>query len=156
MDNSGDFPFFVDALTIAGFPSLFSGFRLHRESKSHPLEARPNPAPLLRDKYSLFSLCNFDFERHLQENPGVDMWLVGTSPDMVWKMTSLLFDFIIVYTASVLARYYVPAWREIVDATKTDLYNDIRASYRGVAELTAYYFSDEHPFQYSFNTRVGP
>lgn len=160
----GDFPFYVDALTVAGFPSLFSGFRLHQETKLSPLEVKKNPAPLLKwhaasgafpgNKESLSFLCNFDWDRFLRDSPDVRDWLIGADSEMVWKMTWLLLDFIIVFAASSLARYYTPAWRDVVTGEKSDIYNDIRVAYTSVSEDLPYYFEDEHPFADGFVTRI--
>jgi hypothetical protein len=54
--------------------------------------------------------------------------------------------------AASLARYYVPAWRAIVDAEKSDIYNDVRVADRTVAEGLPYFVAGEHPFRYSFET----
>jgi len=157
MSPSGDFPFYVDALTLAGWPSLFSGYRLHQQTKTSPWEVRENPVPLLKgQKVSLDYLCNFDYERFSTENPKVREWLVGTDWKLVWKLTTLLLDFVVVHVASSLARYYIPAWQRIIDAEKSSIYNDIKHAYVSVADELPYYFEDEHPFQYSFGTRIGP
>lgn len=153
--SSGDFPFCVDALTVAGWPSLFSGYRLHRETKKSPWEVKPNPLPLLKEKkVSLDYLCNFDYDQFRLEHPEVQEWLAGTDWQLVWKFTSLLIDFVVVYIASSLSRYYIPAWRRIVEAEKSSIYNDIKSAFIAVRDETPYYFQDEHPFQYSFETRI--
>lgn len=157
MSSSGDFPFYVDSLTVGGWPSLFSGYRLQKESKIAPWEVKINPAPLLKDqKVSLDYLCNFDFDRYTTENPAVKEWLIGADWKLVWKFTSLLLDFVVVYVASSLARYYVPAWRRIIEAEKSVVYNDIKSAYITIRDELPYYFEDEHPFEYSFGTRIGP
>jgi len=73
---------------------------------------------------------------------------------MVWKVTDLLLDVIVVYVAASLARYYTPAWNEIIEANHSDIYNDIRAAYHNVAEGLPLFFEDEYPFQYSYQTRI--
>jgi hypothetical protein len=153
VERSGDFPLLVDILTAAGWPSLFSTFRLHQETKNAPWEVRTNPAPILSDKVSLDLVCDFDFAYYVTENPGVAEWLGGGSSRKVANMTTLLLDFIIVFVASSLSRYYVPAWRAIVQADKSAIYNDIRAAYRSVAMDAPLFFAEEHPFQYSFGIR---
>lgn len=155
METSGDFPFFVDALTVGGFPSLLSGSRWHRgEATAMPAEAR-NPAPLLQKKVSLDFLCNLDLERYIGDHPELEEWLSGVDKWMVLRMTNLLLDFVVVYVASCLARYYIPAWQRIVEADKSTVFNDVKEAYRSVSEDLPYYFSDESPFQDSFDTRVG-
>lgn len=153
--GSGDFPFIVDALTLGGWPSFFSSFRFHRDHKQAPWEPRKNPAPLLKPgKMSLDFLCHFDRQKYVADNPNVEGWLQGSNSDMVWTMTTLLMDFVIVFIASNLARYYIPAWQGIVAAEKSSIYNDIREAYSGVSEALPYYFEGEYPFQYSFGTRI--
>jgi hypothetical protein len=95
-------------------------------------------------------------ERYLRDNDNIEQWLVGTDKEEVWQLTSLLLDFIVVYVAASLARYYTPAWKRIVEANRDDIYNDIRGAYRGVAEGFALFFEDQHPFQYSYQTRIPP
>jgi hypothetical protein len=154
MGPSGDFPFYVDALTVGGWPSLFSGYRLQQETKTSSWETKINPAPLLKGpKVSLDYLCNFDFERHRADNPAVNEWLVGTDWKLVWKFTTLLLDFVVVYVASSLARYYIPAWHRITEAAKSPIYNDIKSAYTAVHDKLPYYFEDEDPFQYSVPDR---
>lgn len=153
MASSGDFPFYVDALTVSGFPSLFSGFRLHQSTKVDPLQVVKNPLPLLSEKMSLDLLCNFDFERHVADHPRVDEWL-GSYRQHIMAMTARLLDFLLVFAASCLARYYVPAWHSIVSASETAIYNDIRRAYQAVAEELPFFFAGEHPFQYSFGSRI--
>jgi hypothetical protein len=156
MKPFGDFPFYVDALTIAGWPSLFSGFRLHQDLKTSPWQAIENPAPLLKDdKFSLDQLCNFDLEVYVQASPGLDTWLKGAGKDLVWKVTTFLLDVVIVYIASSLSRYYVPAWRAVVDGQKSQVYGDIKIAFETIAEHMPFFFSGEHPFQYSFQTQIG-
>lgn len=154
MERTGDFPFYVDALTAAGWPSLLSGYRLHRDTKNSPWVAIPNPAPLLKEKCSLDYLCNIDFERYLADNPTVVEWLVGADRDKVLQVTSYLLDFVAVFSASSLARYYVPAWRKIVEAEKSEIYNDVREAYRALSDELPHFFSSEYPFRYSFVTPI--
>jgi hypothetical protein len=155
MGPSGDFPFYVDALTVAGWPSYFSGFRLHRDTKIAPWEVRENPLPLLqKEKLSLDLLCNFDRKIYLERNPALEAWLAGADSEMIWKTTSLLLDFATVFVASSLARYYVEKWRNVIEAEKSSVYNDIRNAFSGVSEGLPYFFEDEDPFQYSFGTRI--
>jgi hypothetical protein len=156
VDSTGDFPFYIDALTISGWATLFSGFRLHKDTKPAPWVVRENPAPLFPQKVSLDLLCNFDKERYLKDNPEVKKWLVGAPEEMVWKLTSLMMDLMVVYVAASLARYSTPAWAQIIEANRDDIYNDIRAAYRSVSEGFALFFEDEHPFQYSYDTRIPP
>lgn len=151
VDDSGDFPFLVDVLTAAGWPSLFSTFRLHQDSKVSPASAKSNPAPLATRKVSLDFLCNFDYDRHLANNPEIARWLEGENVDRVGRITSLLLDFIIVYISSSLERYYVPAWTGVLAATKSAVYNDIRAAYRSLSTDAPFFFAEEHPFKYSFS-----
>lgn len=157
IEATGDFPFYIDALTVSGWVSLFSAFRLHQDLKADPKTVRENPAPLFRNqKASLDLLCNFDMDRYLKDYPDVDKWMIGTPKEMVWRLTSLLLDLMVVYVAASLARYYTPAWNQIIEANQSDIYNDIRAAYRGVSEGFALFFEDEHPFQYSYETRIPP
>jgi hypothetical protein len=153
VDSTGDFPFYIDALTVSGWTTLFSGFRLHKDAKPDPWVVWKNPAPLFQEKASLDLLCNFDRERYLAENPEVKEWFVGAE-DMIWKLTSRLMDLMVVYVAATLARYYTPAWTQIIEANQDDIYNDIRAAYRSVSEGLALFFEDEHPFGYSYETRI--
>jgi hypothetical protein len=155
--NKGDFPFYIDALTTSGFISLFSGFRLYRNSKTEPWELRVNPHPLfINEKASLELLCNFDLEKYLTDYPEVKDWLKETDKGMVWKLTSLLMDLIVVFVAASLARYATPAWNRIIEAYHDDIYNDIRSAYINVSEGFALFFEDEYPFQYSYDTRINP
>jgi hypothetical protein len=157
IESTGDFPFYIDALTISGWPSLFSAFRLHQNVKSDPKIDKVNPVPLFQDQRpSLDLLCNFDLEIYLRDHPEVDEWLVGTPKDMVWRVSSLLLDLMVVYVAASLARYYTPAWKYIIEAERSAIYNDVREAYRGVSDGLALFFEDEHPFQYSFGTRIPP
>lgn len=73
-------------------------------------------------------------------------WLKGTRRDMVFRLTALLLDFVVVFVSSSLARYQIPAWQALVEARKVSLFNDISVAYRSVSEDLPYYFSDEHPF----------
>jgi hypothetical protein len=152
IDKTGDFPFYIDVLTLAGWSTLFSGFRLHKDAKPDPWLVRVNPAPLFAESPSLDLLCNFDRDRYLTDNPGVKQWLGGAPEEDVWQLTSLIF--IVVYIAASLARYYTPAWTQIVQASQDDIYNDIRLAYHGVARGFALFFEDEYPFQYSYHTRI--
>jgi hypothetical protein len=156
IDATGDFPFYVDALTVAGCASLFSGFRLHKDKKSDPWVVRENPNPLFGNKASFDLICNFDKESYLKDNPGVEAWLAGAHAEMIWKLTSLLMDLVVVYVAASLARYYTPAWNQIIEANRSDIYNDIRAAYHNVSEGFPLFFEDEYPFQYSYETRIPP
>lgn len=157
MGSAGDFPFYVDALTVGGWPSLFSEYRLHQETKTGPWEAIANPVPLLKgQKVSLDYLCNFDFDWFTHENPEVREWLVGIDWKYVWKFTTLLLDFVVVYVASSLARYYIPAWHRITEAEKSPVYNDFKSAFLTTIDEFPYYFEDEHPFQNNFGTRIGP
>lgn len=154
--TSGDFPFIVDTLTLAGWPSLFSTFRLHKETKITPWELKENPDSLFKmKKMSLDLLCNFDHHKYLADHPDLNSWLRGEEPRMVWKTTALLMDFLVVFIASNLARYYIPAWHAIIEAEKSSIYNDIREAYSSVSEKLPYHFESEYPFQYSFETRLG-
>lgn len=155
--RTGDFPFFIDALTVSGYVSLFSAFRFHQDRKTDPKIVRINPAPLFcSQKASLDLLCNFDVKRYLKDSPGLDEWLIGTSKEMVVRLTYLLLDLMVVFIAASLARYCTPAWNKIIEANHSPLYNDIRAAYRGVSSGFALYFEDEYPFQYSYETRIPP
>lgn len=157
MLRSGDFPFFVDALTVAGCPSLFSGFNLTIQKKgvkSQVTGVRENPHPLLRDKMSLDLLCNFDLDKYLSNNPGAEDWIKGVDKEDVWETTQLLLDVAVVFAASSLARYHIPAWRRIVEASQTPIYNDIRAAYRGVTEGIPYFLSRKTVFEYCFGTKI--
>jgi hypothetical protein len=154
--STGDFPFYVDALTVSGWATLFSGFRLHKDTKPDPWVIRKNPARLCPEKVSLDWLCNFDNERYLKNNPEVKKWLIGAPDEMVWKLTSLMIDLMVVYVAASLARYSTPAWTNIIEADRDDIYNDICAAYRGVSQGFALFFEDEYPFQYSYGTRIPP
>jgi hypothetical protein len=156
VESIGDFPFYIDALTVSGWATLFSGYRLHKKTKSDPWIVRENPAPLFSKAVSLDLLCNFDREKYLKANPSLKDWLVGAPSDMIWKLTSLLMDLMVVYVAASLARYYTPAWTHIIEADQDDIYNDILAAYRGVSEGLALFFEDEYPFQYSYETRIPP
>ena len=151
MGSSGDFPFIVDALTAAGFPSLLSSFRVH---SGQPPDRRENPAPLLAGKCTLDFICNLQLDRYLREHPELESWFRGTDSTMVLRLTALLLDFVVVYVASSLARYYIPAWQGIVDAKASPIYNDIKAAYRAVSEDLPYYFTDEHPFDESFDALI--
>ena len=135
VEGSGDFPLLVDVLTAAGWPSLFSKFRLHQETKNAPWEVRNNPAPIFTDKVSLDLVGNFDFAYYVAENPGAAEWLEGGDRKKVASMTALLLNFIIVFVASSLSRYYIPAWRAIVEADKSAIYNNIRAAYRRAVSI---------------------
>lgn len=128
---------------------------MYRPTKGQPWTSKTNPAPLLKngEKVSLDLLCNFDQERFLRDNPGVNEWLEGTDHSLCWRVTSLLLDFLVVFVASNLARYYIPAWQAIVEANSTQLFNDVRAAYDEMESGIPYFFEDEHPFQYSFGTR---
>jgi hypothetical protein len=155
MHSSGDFPFFVDALTVGGWPSYFSGYRLHQDNKRAPWEARRNPAPVFsNEKVSLDLLCNFDRDTYLTDNPAIVRWLEGTDRTMVWEITTLLMDFVVVYVASSLARYYIPAWQAIVEAEKSSVYNDIRTAFNSISEALPHFFRDKKPFEYSFETKA--
>lgn len=154
VDSTGDFPFYVDALTVSGRVTLFSRFRLHRDTKSDPWVVQENPFPLFLRKASLDLLCNFDQKQYLENYPEVKDWLVGTDAKVVWKLTSLMMDLMIVYVAASLARYSTPAWTQIIEANRDDIYNDIRAAYHSISEGFALFFEDEHPFQYSYYTRI--
>lgn len=155
IESTGDFPFYIDALTISGWPSLFSAFRLHQNAKPDPKTGKVNPVPLFQvEKPSLDLLCNFDLEIYLRDHPEVDEWLADTSKDMVWRVTSMLLDLMVVYVAASLARYYTPAWKYIIEAERSSIYNDVREAYQGVSDGLALFFEDEHPFQYSFGTRT--
>lgn len=157
MSTSGDFPFYVDALTIAGWPSLFSGFRLHRDTKGSPYQVIENPAPLLKTgKLSFDLLCNFDFEVYIKNNPGLHKWLRNGKDMAALKVTAFLIDVVIVYIASCLSRYYVPAWRDVIDGRKSDVYGDVKNAFDTVVGRIPFFFSDEDPFQYSFQTRIVP
>jgi len=157
MGSTGDFPFYVDALTIAGWPSLFSGFRLHQDTTTSPLEVIENPAPLLKaGKLSLDLLCNFDRDMYMSKNTGVREWLKDGKDVSAWRVTAFLLDVAIVYVASSLARYYIPAWREIVEGIKSDVYGDIKDAYETVIGRIPFFFSDVDPFPNSFQTRIGP
>ena len=136
---------------------MFSGFRLYRNSKTEPWELRVNPHPLfINEKASLELLCNFDLEKYLTDYPEVKDWLKETDKGMVWKLTSLLMDLIVVFVAASLARYATPAWNRIIEAYHDDIYNDIRSAYINVSEGFALFFEDEYPFQYSYDTRINP
>jgi hypothetical protein len=115
-----------------------------------------NPNPLFGNKASFDLLCNFDKERYLKDNPQVEEWLAGAPEEMIWKLTSLLMDLVVVYVAASLARYYTPAWNQIIEANRSDIYNDIRAAYHNVSEGFPLFFEDEYPFQYSYETRIPP
>ena len=153
MGHSGDFPFYVDALTLAGFPSLFSGFRLLQDTKTGPAQVVKNPAPLLSEKMSLDLLCNFDFRKHVADHPELDEWL-GSHQQEIIAMTTRLLDFVVVFAASCVARYHVPAWRNITSASETAIYNDIRSAYQAMSEDLPFFFADEYPFQYSFESGI--
>jgi hypothetical protein len=150
--DSGDFSFFVDALTVSGLPSFFSGFRLYRDSNDEPWKVIKNPSPLLsgNKKITLDMLCNFDQKEYLEDNPDVAKWLDGTDSNIIWKTSTLLMDFLIVFIASNLARYYIPAWRGIVEASKSSIYNDIRLAYKNVSEELPHFLESQYPFVYSF------
>lgn len=155
--NNGDFPFFIDALTISGFITLFSGFRLYWNSKSEQWDILENPYPLfIKEKVSLDLLCNFNLEKYLLDHPEVKDWLKETDKAMVWKLTSLLMDLLVVFVSASLARYVTPAWNRIIEAYHDDIYNDIKSAYLNVSEGFALYFEDEYPFQYSYETRINP
>ncbi|BBC24121.1 hypothetical protein [Pseudanabaena sp. ABRG5-3] len=154
--SAGDFPFYVDALTVSGWTTLFSQFRLHHEAMDDPYILLDNPKPLFTEKVSLDKLCNFNKDKYLDDYPDVKEWLIGTNEGMVWKLTELLMDVIVVYIASSLARYYTPAWIGIIEANKSDIYNDVRAAYQNVSEGFPLFFADEHPFDYSYGTRIPP
>lgn len=153
---SGDFSFFVDALTIGGLPSFFSGFRLYRNRNDDPWMVIKNPSPLFaaNEKISLDKLCNFDHKKYLEDSPEVNKWLEGTDSNVIWKTSTLLMDFLIVFIASNLARYYIPAWRSIVEADKSNVYNDIRFAYKNISEGFPYFLKDQYPFSYSFIGRL--
>jgi hypothetical protein len=151
---TGDFPFYIDALTISGWTTLFSRFRLHKNSKPDPWKLQINPAPLFQQKVSLDLLCNFDKDKYIKDNPEVQEWLQGTNQDMIWKLTFLMMDLMIVFVAASLSRYYTPAWTGIIEANQDDIYNDIRSAYRSICEWFPLFFEDEHPFQYSYDTRI--
>jgi len=154
MSCTGDFPVFVDALTVAGWPSLFSGFRLHKETKPDLWRKVENPAPLMSQSLSLAVLGEFSFDRYVAENPAVGTWLDGADRKKIQAVTEYLVQFVIVFASSSLARYYIPAWRAIVAGEKTSTYNDVRAAYTGVAEGLPYFFSDEGLFKDSFGVSV--
>lgn len=154
--KGGDFPFYIDVMTIAGWPSLFSGYRLHRELKTAPWCIVANPAPLfVRQKSSLDLLCNFDLDRYVADSPGLADWL-GPYRQRVWRTTLFLLDVALVFVAASLARYYVPAWRAIVEARASAVYADIRAAFTAVSSELPFFLSNEHPFQYAFDARIGP
>jgi hypothetical protein len=69
MSRVGDFPFFIDALSLSGFTSLFSGFRLHRETRAVPFVTIANPDPLFGKKASLDFVCNLDLDLYVEERP---------------------------------------------------------------------------------------
>lgn len=154
--SSGDFPFYIDALTISGWTTLFSQFRLHRETMDDPYIIMNNPNPLFQEKISLDFLCNFNKDKYLTDYPEVKQWLIGKDEGSIWKLTGLLMDVMVVYVASSLARYYTPAWIGIIEANKSDIYNDIRSAYQSVSEGLPLFFEDEHPFDYSYGTRIPP
>jgi hypothetical protein len=142
-------------LTVAELPSLFSGFRLDRQSKitaSHPIE---NPNPLFqKKKASLDCLCNFDFDNYYSENQPVRNW-VGPLRDTVWETTSLLLDFMVLYVAASLARYYPIAWRAIVDGRQSVIFGDIRKAFKTAEEGLAFFFSDRRPFERNLASSLG-
>jgi hypothetical protein len=154
MDRSGDFPYYVDALTLGGMPSLFSSYRLHRETKTQPFVVLENPAPLfLSDKPSFDLLCNFNLQQYLDDSPGLEDWMRGAGHKAILKVTYLLLDLMVTYVAAFLARYYTPAWAGVLQASRDDIYNDVRHSYTVVAEDLPLYFTDQYPFAYSYDTR---
>lgn len=154
MQDTGDFPFFVDALTVAGWPSLFSGFRLHKETKPDPWEKVPNPEPLMSRKLSLALLCGFNFDRYVAERPALGTWLEGADRRNIQEVTDSLVQFVLAFAASSLARYYIPAWRAIVAGEKSSIYNDARAAYAKLAEGMPYFFSEEGLFKHSFEISI--
>lgn len=164
VEASGAFPYYVDALTLAGMPTFFSRFRLHKNLKTDPWSLKPNPAPLFKsedrrftvDDPSLQMLCNFDRSTYLAAQPDVQDWLLGADKEMVWRLTSLLMDLMLVFVAASLARYRSVAWGYILGASKSPVYNDIREAYRSVSEGLPLYFEDEYPFQYCYETRIPP
>jgi hypothetical protein len=149
MGSTGDFPFFIDALTVGGWPSLFSGYGLYRDSDQAPWQINKNPAPLLTNKMSLDLLCNFDYKVYGDDHPDPVRW-----PRNPLMMTEFLMDFVILFVASSLARYYKPAWRAIVDATKSPIYNDIRAAYNNISQGLPEFFADQRVFQISLGTHI--
>lgn len=151
VEDSGDFPFFVDTLAAAGWPSLFSRYRLHQDSKGAAWSIRVNPFPLATAKVSLDYLCNFNFHEYTSD-PKLVEWLEGSDIKKVEAMTTLLIDFVIVFAASSLDRYYIPAWSHIVQADRSDIYNRIRMAYQGVSMDAPSFFADQNPFRYSFRT----
>lgn len=156
VENSGDFPFFVDALTVAGFPSLFSGYRLHRDALDTPWQIKQNPYPLLKQKVSLDYLCNFDFQRYGAEHAGMNDWYIapGVDKDRIIRTTSFLLDFLIVFASSSLARYYIPAWQSIVAGEKSSVISDVQAAYESLERDLPYLFAMEAPFAFSFGTVI--
>lgn len=150
IEKTGDFPFLVDVFAAAGWPSLFSNFRLHQDAKNAPWMIKENPAPIAKEKMSLDLLCNFDFDKYLSDHPELNDWLVGASKSQVAHMTNMLLDFVTVFVASSLGRYYLPAWTAVVRADKSPIFNDIRAAYRSVSMDAPLFFSNENPFKYSF------
>jgi hypothetical protein len=52
--------------------------------------------------------------------------------EMVWKLINHMMDLMVVYIAASLARYSTPAWAQIIEANRDDIYNDIRAAYHSV------------------------
>lgn len=148
--GTGDFSFVVDALTISGFPSLFSTFILrHSAGKGSPYVCLPNPYPLKSlGKISLDMLCNFDGTKFLSDHPEVLEW--AKSGPHFWETTTLLMDYIVTFIASNLARYYIPAWQAVIEAEKSSIYNDIRDAFVAVSETTPHFFLDKTPFQFGF------
>lgn len=149
-EQTGDFPQFVDILTTAGWPSLFSTFRLHRDNKDDPIALRANPSAIGMGKLSLDFLCKFDCDKYVEENGAVADWLEGESVQTVFRVTELLLDFAIVFTASSLSRYYVAAWNAITQGHKSAIYNQVRQAYRTVSQDMPLFFVDQYPFRYSF------
>lgn len=146
----GDFPHYVDALTLAGLPSLFSAFRLHKDAKPDPFVLMPNPRPLGAGSLSLDLICNFDAQRYELDNPQITGWLKYADRDKVMAVTNLLLDFLLVYAASVLARYHIPAWRKIIEGERGAALNDFAAAYRAMSVDAAHFFARQWPFMYSF------
>lgn len=132
---------------------MFSTFRLHQETKDAPWTVKRNPAPLAVEKVSLDYLCNFDFEQYVNADKEASQWLTGSNLKHVALMTEFLVDFVIVFTASSLSRYYLIAWNHILQAHKSPIYNDIRHAYRTVSLDAPWFFADQMPFTYSFGTR---
>ncbi len=156
IQGKGDFPFFVDAFTYGGWPSLFSGFGLRRLGKDEPYELIENPYPVGKAKMSLFELCNFDFYNFINAKPNLKKWVEDISLADVVRNTSLLMDYIVVYFASTLARYYIPAWNSITEAVKSDIYNDIQLAYDAVIEIVPYIYATEGYYKYTFGTIIEP